>query len=35
MADPKHIVRTARLDWSQVWRGRHPFNPASDMRMSC
>lgn len=26
-------MRTARLDWSQVWRGRHPFNPASDMRM--
>jgi uncharacterized cupin superfamily protein len=33
VADPKHIVRTAGLDWSQVWRGRHPFNPASDMRM--
>ena len=33
MADPKHIVRTGGLDWSQAWRGRHPFNPASDMRM--
>lgn len=33
MADAKHIVRTAGVDWSQVWRGRHPFNPASDMRM--
>jgi uncharacterized cupin superfamily protein len=33
MADPKHIVRTGGLDWSQVWRGRHPFNPASDMQM--
>jgi len=34
MADhPKHIVRTGATDWSQVWRGRHPFNPASEMRM--
>jgi uncharacterized cupin superfamily protein len=33
MADPKHIVRTGGLDWSQVWRGRHPFNPASDLQM--
>ena len=33
MADPKHIVRTAGTDWSQVWRGRHPFNPASEMRI--
>ncbi|MGZ6015485.1 MAG: cupin domain-containing protein, partial [Phenylobacterium sp.] len=33
MADPKHIVRTAETDWSKVWRGRHPFNPASDMAM--
>jgi uncharacterized cupin superfamily protein len=33
MADPKHIVRTGGLDWSQVWRGRHPFNPASEMQM--
>ena len=33
MADPRHIVRTGGTDWSQVWRGRHPFNPASDMRM--
>ena len=33
MADDPHIVRTAGLDWSQTWRGRHPFNPASDMRL--
>lgn len=33
MAEPKHIVRTGGTDWSQVWRGRHPFNPASDMRI--
>jgi uncharacterized cupin superfamily protein len=32
--DPKHIVRTSRIDWPAVWRGRHPFNPASDMRIS-
>lgn len=30
---PKHIVRTAGVDWSQVWRGRHPFNDASEMRL--
>lgn len=34
MADPKHIVRTAGLDWGQAWRGRHPFNPASEMRIA-
>ncbi|HVI31711.1 cupin domain-containing protein [Phenylobacterium sp.] len=33
MAEPKHIVRTGGLDWSQAWRGRHPFNPASEMRL--
>lgn len=33
MAEPKHIVRTGGLDWSQTWRGRHPFNPASEMRL--
>jgi uncharacterized cupin superfamily protein len=33
MADPKHIVRTGQVDWSQVGRGRHPFNPASEMQM--
>lgn len=33
MAEPKHIVRTGATDWSQVWRGRHPFNPASEMRL--
>lgn len=31
--DPKHIVRTGAVDWTQVWRGRHPFNPASEMRL--
>jgi len=34
MAHPKHIVRAADLDWSKARRGRHPFNPASDMRMA-
>jgi uncharacterized cupin superfamily protein len=33
MADDKHIVRTADVDWSKVWRGRHPFNPASEMKL--
>ena len=33
MADPKHIVRTGATDWSQTWRGRHPFNPSSEMKM--
>ena len=33
MADPKHIVRTGATDWSQAWRGRHPFNPASEMQI--
>jgi len=31
--EPKHIVRTGELDWSQVWRGRHPFNPTSEMQL--
>jgi uncharacterized cupin superfamily protein len=31
--DPKHIHRTGQVDWSQVWRGRHPFNPASEMKL--
>lgn len=34
MTDDPHIVRTADLDWSQVWRGRHPFNPASEMQLN-
>lgn len=33
MNDPKHVVRTGDLDWSKVWRGRHPFNAASEMRL--
>jgi uncharacterized cupin superfamily protein len=33
MPDDPHIVRTGGLDWGQVWRGRHPFNPDSDMRL--
>jgi uncharacterized cupin superfamily protein len=33
MAEDPHIVRTAVTDWSKVWRGRHPFNPASEMQM--
>lgn len=31
--DPKAIVRTGEIDWSRVWRGRHPFNPASEMSL--
>jgi uncharacterized cupin superfamily protein len=33
VADDKHILRTGQTDWSNVWRGRHPFNPNSEMRM--
>jgi uncharacterized cupin superfamily protein len=33
MADDPHIVRTAATDWSKVWRGRHPYNPASEMQL--
>jgi uncharacterized cupin superfamily protein len=29
----KHLVRAAELDWSRAFRGRHPFNPASEMSM--
>lgn len=32
MSDP-HVVRTGGLDWSTAFRGRHPFNPASEMRL--
>ncbi len=28
-----HLVRYADLDWSRAFRGRHPFNPASEMSM--
>jgi uncharacterized cupin superfamily protein len=34
VADDPHIVRTAALDWAQVFRGRHPFNAASEMRLA-
>jgi uncharacterized cupin superfamily protein len=34
VAEPKHIVRTGGLDWAKVFHGRHPFNPASEMRMA-
>jgi uncharacterized cupin superfamily protein len=33
MADPKTIVRTAGIDWTKAWRGRHPYNPNSEVRM--
>lgn len=33
MADPKHIQRSGHIDWSKVRPRRHPFNPASEMRM--
>ncbi|WP_332763575.1 cupin domain-containing protein [Phenylobacterium sp.] len=29
----KHLIRAADLDWSRAFRGRHPFNPASEMSM--
>jgi uncharacterized cupin superfamily protein len=31
---PKHIVRTGEVDWALVRPRRHPFNPASEMRMA-
>jgi uncharacterized cupin superfamily protein len=34
VSGPKHIVRTGQIDWSRTWRGRHPFNPASEMRLA-
>jgi uncharacterized cupin superfamily protein len=33
VADPRHIRRSGQIDWSKVRRRRHPFNPASEMRM--
>jgi uncharacterized cupin superfamily protein len=33
MADDPHILRTGGTDWSKVWRGRHPFNAASEMQL--
>lgn len=33
MAEPKHIVRTGGSGWSKAFRGKHPFNPASEMRI--
>jgi uncharacterized cupin superfamily protein len=32
MPDPKTLIRTSTLDWSKARHGRHPFNPASEMR---
>ncbi|MDP3749689.1 MAG: cupin domain-containing protein [Phenylobacterium sp.] len=29
----KHLIRSADLDWNRAFRGRHPFNPASEMSM--
>lgn len=29
----RHLIRYADLDWSRAFRGRHPFNPASEMSM--
>jgi uncharacterized cupin superfamily protein len=34
MPDDPHIICTRETDWRQVWRGRHPFNPASEMQMA-
>jgi uncharacterized cupin superfamily protein len=33
MTEDRHIVRTAGFDWSQGWRGKHPFNPGSEMTL--
>ena len=33
MDDPKTVVRTAKIDWAEAYRARHPYNPASEMRM--
>lgn len=33
MADDPHLVRTGGLDWSQVWRGKHPLSPVSEMQL--
>ena len=33
MADPPQVLRTAALDWSKAFHGRHPFNPESEMRI--
>jgi len=33
VADPRHIQRSGQIDWSRVRRRRHPYNPASEMRM--
>jgi uncharacterized cupin superfamily protein len=30
----KHIIRTRDLDWSSLPSGRHPFNPASEMKVA-
>ena len=29
----RHLIRQADLDWEGAFRGRHPFNPASEMSM--
>ena len=34
MADDPHIVRTGGMDWAKAFHGRHPFNPASEMRIA-
>jgi uncharacterized cupin superfamily protein len=32
MADP-HLIHAGQVDWAVAPRGRHPFNPASEMQM--
>lgn len=29
----RHVIRAADIDWERAPAGRHPFNPASEMRM--
>jgi uncharacterized cupin superfamily protein len=33
LTDPKHLVRTRGLDWSQAPPAGHPFNPAAEMQV--
>jgi uncharacterized cupin superfamily protein len=33
VSDPQHIQRSGQIDWTRVQGRRHPFNPASEMRM--
>ncbi len=32
MSDPKHLIRTGKLDWETARHARHPYNEKSEMR---